>query len=1024
VRPSNASLLIFLGLLALGGGPAASRASAQYFGRNQVRYQSFDFRILKTEHFDLYYYPDEAKGAALAARMAERWYGRLSRLLGADLSRRQPIILYASQPHFQQTTTVGGIGEGTGGVTEPFKRRVVLPMAGPLAETDHVLGHELVHAFQYDMTARTGSTFAPPTALIMPLWFIEGMAEYLSIGPDDPHTAMWMRDAARTKHLPTTRQLNDPRFFPYRYGQALWAYIGGRWGDQIIGEILRRSAQNGAVIPTMAAALGRSPDSLIANWKQATEQAYAALADSTRAPGDYGRSLIAPGPGRGRLLLAPALSPDGKSLVFLSQQGAPSIEMFLADAQTGEIKRKIVKTALDPHYESLEFINSAGAWHPDGRRFAFAGISKGRPVVSVLDVERGKIEREFTIPEADEVFSPSWSPDGAHIVFSGLTGGLLDLFVLDVPGGVVKHLTDDAFADLQPTWSPDGKRIAFVTDRFTTDLATLSHGAYRLALVDPESGEIRPLRGFESGKHINPQWAPDGASLYFLSDRSGITNIYRLNVATAEVTQVTDVLTGVSGLTSLSPALSVAQRSQGLVFSAYQDGKYEVYAVDSATVLAGTPPRSLAVASPALLPPLDRARGKVDSLLADPLFSLPPDSAIATEKYRPRLSVDFVNPVSVGVGSGGAFGNSVGVGGGSAVFWSDMLGQRYLTSALQVFGGFADIAAVAAYRNVRSRWTWGFTAGQSPFISLGFRRTGSLSSDSVVVDSLRRFRQTDRELSGVLAYPFSRVERIEFTAGYRWSSFSNEVATRRIITKPLPWRVTVNDPVDLPAPGAIAQVEGGVALVHDNALFGATSPVLGQRYRLAVSPSVGALTYYGVLADYRRYIVPVRPYTLAGRLLHYGRYGKDSDDGRLVPLFLGYQPLVRGYSATSFDLTSCSSIIRKPSDCPVPVFEDLLGSRILVANLEFRAPLFEGLGVDAPAGLPRVELAPFFDAGVAWVRGDEPSFLGGDRNLVTSYGLAVRVNLFGAAILELDIVHPNDRPGNRWYTQWGFQPGF
>jgi outer membrane protein assembly factor BamA len=168
----------------------------------------------------------------------------------------------------------------------------------------------------------------------------------------------------------------------------------------------------------------------------------------------------------------------------------------------------------------------------------------------------------------------------------------------------------------------------------------------------------------------------------------------------------------------------------------------------------------------------------------------------------------------------------------------------------------------------------------------------------------------------------------------------------------------------------------------------------------------------------------VQPYTIAGRLLHYGRYGKDSDDERLVPVFLGYQTLVRGYSSTSFDLRSCPSIIRQASDCPVPIFKDLLGSRLLVANLEFRFPLFEGVGLDAPAGLPRVELAPFFDAGVAWQGGDKPTFLGGDRNVVTSYGLAVRLNLFGAAIVELDVVHPNDRPGNRWYTQWGFLPGF
>ena len=130
------------------------RAEAQYFGRNKVQHQSFDFRVLTSEHFDVYYYPEEEAAVRLATRMAERWYSRLSQLLHHELRGRQKLILYAAHPHFEQTNTLEGeIGEGTGGVTEGAKRRVILPFAGGLAETDHVLGHELVHAFQYDMAS-------------------------------------------------------------------------------------------------------------------------------------------------------------------------------------------------------------------------------------------------------------------------------------------------------------------------------------------------------------------------------------------------------------------------------------------------------------------------------------------------------------------------------------------------------------------------------------------------------------------------------------------------------------------------------------------------------------------------------------------------------------------------------------------------------------------------------------------------------------------------------------------------------
>src|SRR5213596_2630223 len=199
---------------------------------------------MKTEHFDIYFYPSEREGIDLAARLSERWLVRLSHVFGHELRGRQPLVLYASHPDFEQTNTIEGeLGEGTGGVTEPLRRRIVLPLGGPLGDTDHVIGHELVHAFQFDITTMPGAPAGQNGAERLPLWFIEGMAEYLSIGPTDPNTAMWLRDAAREEKLPSVDDLSNPKYFPYRWGQALWAYIGGRWGDEIIGEMLRTAAQ-------------------------------------------------------------------------------------------------------------------------------------------------------------------------------------------------------------------------------------------------------------------------------------------------------------------------------------------------------------------------------------------------------------------------------------------------------------------------------------------------------------------------------------------------------------------------------------------------------------------------------------------------------------------------------------------------------------------------------------------------------------------------------------------------------------
>ncbi|HWO89124.1 MAG TPA: hypothetical protein VNL98_08230, partial [Gemmatimonadales bacterium] len=81
-------------------GPVAG-AHAQYFGQNKVQYHRLNFSVVQTEHFDVYFHAAERDAALAAARMAERAYARLSRLLNHEYRERQPIILYASHAEFQ-----------------------------------------------------------------------------------------------------------------------------------------------------------------------------------------------------------------------------------------------------------------------------------------------------------------------------------------------------------------------------------------------------------------------------------------------------------------------------------------------------------------------------------------------------------------------------------------------------------------------------------------------------------------------------------------------------------------------------------------------------------------------------------------------------------------------------------------------------------------------------------------------------------------------------------------------------------
>src|SRR3954463_4785427 len=178
--------------------PHAPARAQSYFGQNQVQYDRFHWQVKETEHFIIYYYPEEAAATMDAARMAERAYARLSRMLDHQFREKKPIVLFSSRTDFGQNNVTGDLGEGTGGVTEAMRHRMLLNFTGDYKSFEHVLMHEMVHAFQYDIFARgkAGNGLQALAQYLPPLWFAEGMAEYLSIGPSWPSTTTWMRDAA------------------------------------------------------------------------------------------------------------------------------------------------------------------------------------------------------------------------------------------------------------------------------------------------------------------------------------------------------------------------------------------------------------------------------------------------------------------------------------------------------------------------------------------------------------------------------------------------------------------------------------------------------------------------------------------------------------------------------------------------------------------------------------------------------------------------------------------------------------
>jgi len=218
--------------------------------------------------------------------------------------------------------------------------------------------------------------------------------------------------------------------------------------------------------------------------------------------------------------------------------------------------------------------------------------------------------------------------------------------------------------------------------------------------------------------------------------------------------------------------------------------------------------------------------------------------------------------------------------------------------------------------------------------------------------------------------------------------------------------------------------------VFDNALFGWTAPFAGQRYRFEAMPTVGSFRFLGALADYRRYLW-FDPFTLAGRGMHFGRYGLDeAAEEQIGPLFIGHPSLLRGYTHGRL-VDRCLGELQEMNggSQSCEVLDQMFGSRFAVANLELRFPLIRALVLGTGLGVPPIEGFLFYDAGLAWGQGTSPVLATGvqadplERGVLSTVGIGGRVNVFGIAILEVGYVNPlvgNDG----WHWHFALQPGF
>ena len=977
-----------------------------------MSYRKIDFKTKTSPHLQLYYHSSDSTADHLMLE-AERWYNMYQEILGDTLDGKNPLIMYNNHADFQQTTLASSnIGPGTGGFTESIRRRVVMPYTHMRRETNHVLGHELVHAFQYNL-ATNGDTLKLGDLSRIPLWVIEGLAEFLSIGRKDPHTAMWLRDAVEEDFFPSIADLSTPRYFPYRYGHAFWAFVCGLWGDKIIRKLFTNMALHG-VDRGLFLTLGYNQARLSEMWKETTKEYYQSLLQNKKSL--VGEVFFGDAES---IVFSPVISPDGRYLAFYTQlDPIASLELIIVSTLSGRIIKRVSSLARTSHIDFLNPLESAPTWSPDNKKLGLVIYSKGRSVLSIVDAKSGKILKNLAPKEVRSMSYPSWSPDGRYIAFSGMKDGQSDLYLIDFQTGALDTLTKDIYSDIQPTWSPDGTQLVFSSDRPLRGEADDKKGFFNVCILNLEDRRVVGLPIFEGADNLNPQFMQDGGIL-FLSDRDGFRNLYRYDPRIQQVYLMTELATGISGITRYSQALSYAPSQNMIYYSLYRRGTYKVARAPMQTFQYIPVADSIINQAAGILPPSiplkpERITPRLDSF--DELEGVSEDS-IKSVAYRPFFRVEGI--ASSGIGVASTIGLGTGLSGGVQLKISDILGNNDIYASASVNGEIYDFGAIFAYIHKKRRIDWGAQVGHIPQLSAFSSVSQGVVEINGVPTLVRQInfdiQRTFVEVASVLAFlPFSSTMRLQASLGTTFQSYRTDRTSDIYVlsgNRFVPYRRERRKLSTNLQP--IFQYFGSLGFVGDKARMAIVGPLAGYRYHVSTSQYAGSITYNNVTVD-GRYYFWLRPVSIAGRLFHSGRYGIGQEDPRLFPLNVAFPTLVRGYDFLSI-YRSVNNLLLTNNSSGQFVPSDYLGNRVLVGNIECRLPL------TGPKSLALIksnifftELALFYDWGWAFSSAGYNNVLFGSgtrytQKPITSAGISLRVNLFNILILEPFYAFPFQR---------------
>jgi hypothetical protein len=550
--------------------PGNSYSQFHYFGRNKVQYEKFDWKVLRTPNFDIYYYNETDNIAEIGAAYAEEAYEELKVKFNHLVTKKIPLIFYNTSLHFQQTnTTPGHIPEGVGGFFEFIKGRVVIPFTGSMHDFRHVIRHELVHVFMVTKLYRILSDHRMSTNVFPPLWFVEGLAEFYSTDID-AQAEMVMRDAVINNYFVGIADINQiyGSFLMYKEGQSFLEFVKEKYGEHKVIALLDNFwmySHNFEKI--IEYTLDKKLSEIDSEWGFYLKQKYYPLLQSSKPPEVAGNKLTTRG-----FNFSPSYYKSGEDeyIYYNGNMDGYSSLYRMKRIQNGEEAKPelLIRGERSQEYEAFHLFQSAIDISDDGL-LAFVTKSGASDVIHFYSVEKGKVVQSYQQSFLISISSPKFSFSGDKVVFNAVDQkGFSDVFILDIKTNNLTRLTNDYFDDRDPCFGADDKEIIFSSDR----TSGIYEQKYNLFSFNLESSRISYITYLDANSY-SPVVNKTGDRLLFTSDYDGVRNIWMINITDGmpgdSVMQITNLIT--------SSFYPVFIDNDEILFTAFEKFSFNIY---------------------------------------------------------------------------------------------------------------------------------------------------------------------------------------------------------------------------------------------------------------------------------------------------------------------------------------------------------------------------------------------------------------------------------------------------------------